>query len=251
VISKKVDPRARNQIDLARQALDERDLASLARLVPSREHWRLYAEFAEEAVFFDIETDGQLEQNPTVVSLFSRDGLEVFLLGRNLDALPAALARHRLWVTFNGSCFDVPVLRHHFPELATPALHLDLRFALRRMGVSGGLKSIEDELGLARPPHLKGANGNDAVLLWRAYKARADLAALRFLVEYNMYDAFQLRGLADRAYNRGLDLAAFDDPRVTPFERGEVLYDVSKLLLELGLTDEDARVLERVRAELF
>lgn len=245
-VSQKVDEKVRARIFETRSALEANDLATLAGLFPPREHWRLYREFAQEAVFFDIETDGKLEQKPTVVSLFSRDGLEVFVQGRNLDALPDALARHRVWVTFNGSCFDVPVLRSHYPRLVDPALHLDLRFLCRRIGMGGGLKSIEDRLGLARPPHLKGANGADAVLLWRAYQRNADLGALRFLVEYNLYDAFQLRTLMDLVFNRAAEQLAFEE-RVPVFERGEILYDVSKLLLGLGLTSHDAQVLERVR----
>jgi len=247
-VSNKVDDKVRARLFEAQTALEARDVGALARLLPQREHWRLYPEFADEAVFFDIETDGMLEQNPTVVSLFSKDGLEVFLQGRNLDALPEALARHRVWVTFNGSCFDVPVLRSHFPQLVTPPLHLDLRFICRRIGVAGGLKSIEDRLGLGRPPHLKGAGGADAVILWRAYQRLADLGALRFLVEYNLYDAFQLRTLMDVCFNRAAAQLNFEE-RVPVFERGEVLYDVSKLLLALGLTDHDERVLERVRAQ--
>lgn len=247
-VSSKVDEKIRARIFESQEALEARDVGALAKLLPQREHWRLYREFADEAVFFDIETDGLAEQRPTVVSLFSRDGLEVFLQGRNLEALPEALARHRVWVTFNGSCFDVPVLRSHFPRLALPALHLDLRFICRRIGMGGGLKSIEDRMGLGRPPHLKGAGGADAVLLWRAYQQLADLGALRFLVEYNLYDAFQLRTLMDLSFNRAAEQLHFDE-RVPVFERGELLYDVSKLLLALGLTEHDERVLARVRAQ--
>ena len=120
-----------------------------------------------------------------------------------MEALPAALARRRIWVTFNGSCFDVPVLKQHHPELKDPPLHLDLRFIGRRVGLTGGLKSIEDELSLGRPLHLRGVGGWDAVLLWRAYRAHGEIEALRFLVEYNLYDAFNLRTLMDTVFNRG------------------------------------------------
>ncbi|HLM43244.1 MAG TPA: ribonuclease H-like domain-containing protein, partial [Myxococcaceae bacterium] len=170
---------------------------------------------------------------------------------RNMDALPEAMAERRLWVTFNGSCFDVPVLRQYFGKgFPTPDAHIDLRFVCRRLGMGGGLKEIEDKLGLGRPPHMKGVNGWDAVLLWRAYLRSGDVEALRFLVEYNLYDSFQLRSLMDTAYNKALDDLNMDDvPRVPVFERGEVLYDVSRLILELGPTQRDLKVLERVRAQ--
>jgi uncharacterized protein YprB with RNaseH-like and TPR domain len=248
-ISRAKDSEARRRIEAAQQALEARDLTALAALIPPREHWRLYREFAEQAVFFDIETDGNDEQNPTVVSLFDAEGIHLYVRGRNMDALPEGLARRPLWVTFNGSCFDVPVLRQHFPDLSRPAAHIDLRFVCRRVGLHGGLKQIEDTLMLGRPPHLRGVDGWDAVLLWRAYVQRADLEALRFLVEYNLYDAFNLRTLMDITYNRCVDELSQDAPRVPVFDRGDILYDVSKLLLELGPTERDMRVLERVRSQ--
>ncbi|HZH18147.1 MAG TPA: ribonuclease H-like domain-containing protein [Archangium sp.] len=251
VLGQKLDEGARRRLALAREALERRDLKGLAAMVPPREHWRLYPEFARDAVYFDIETDGKQEQAPTVVALFDDAGLRVFIQGRNMDELPEAMAERRLWVTFNGSCFDVPVLREYFGKrFPTPDAHIDLRFVCRRLGMGGGLKEIEDKLGLGRPPHMKGVNGWDAVLLWRAYLARGDVEALRFLVEYNLYDSFQLRSLMDKAYNRALDdLNLEAEPRVPVFERGEVLYDVSRLIMELGPTERDLRVLERVRAQ--
>lgn len=248
-ISAKADPVARERIERARTALETRDLKTLAELFPPREHWRLYPDFASEAVFFDIETDAAANPRPTVVSLFHVNGIEVFIQGRNMEALPQALATRRLWVTFNGSCYDVPVLRGYFEQFPTPAAHIDLRFVCRRLGLGGGLKEIEEKLGLGRPPHLKGANGWDAVLLWRAYRAQADLEALRFLVEYNLYDAFQLRTLMDKVFNRAVEDLVCDVPRLPVFDRGDILYDVSQKLLELGPTQGDLRVLERARSQ--
>lgn len=250
-ISKRGDPAARTAIAEAREALAAKDLARLAALLPPREHWRLYPLFAEHAVYFDIETDGQTSQRPTVVSLFDADGIRVFIQGRNLEELPEALAGRALWVTFNGSCFDVPVLKAYFPDFPAPKLHLDLRFHFRRLGFGGGLKSLEEKLGVGRPPHLKGANGWDAVLLWRAYLRSGDIEALRFLVEYNLYDSFQLRSLMDRGYNLAVQKLALDEPRLTVFDRGDVLYDVSRLLLDLCPSAQDLEVLARVRREEF
>src|SRR4051812_45479834 len=56
VLSLKGDEVARRRIAEAREALAARDLARLAGLLPPREHWRLYSEFVQQAVFFDIET---------------------------------------------------------------------------------------------------------------------------------------------------------------------------------------------------
>ncbi len=248
-LSSKLDARARERIDEARQALERRDLEALAALIPSREHWRLYPAFSDEVCCFDIEADGVSDARPTVVSVFDRFGCEVFIEGRNLHALPAALARSRIWATFNGSCYDVPVLKNTFPELATPLVHLDLRFLCRRVRLKGGLKQVEDSLGLARPLHLRGVNGWDAVVLWRAYQRSANLEALRYLVEYNLYDSINLRSLLDVVYNRAAEQLSCEVPLRPVFERGEVLYDVSKLLLALGPSPRDHRLLQRLREQ--
>jgi uncharacterized protein YprB with RNaseH-like and TPR domain len=251
VISQKTDAAARQRIAQAREALERKDLRALADMFPPREHWRLYPAFAEDAVYFDIETDGQERQMPTVVSLFDSAGLHVFIHGRNMDALPEALAAKRLWVTYNGSCFDVPVLRDWFGEkrFPKPEAHIDLRFVCKRFGMGGGLKDLEDRFGFGRPPHLKGVNGYDAVLLWRAYLRSGDVEALRFLVEYNLYDSFQLRSLMDITYNHAVDELHQDVPRLPVFDRGDVLYDVSRIILSLGPTERDMQTLARVRSQ--
>lgn len=246
-ISARVDAAVRGRICQVCEALARRDLPALAALIPAREHWRLYPEFSDEVAFFDIETDGVEERRPTVVSVFDQDGLHVFVAGRNMEALPATLAASPIWATFNGTCFDLPVLRQHFPGLPEPALHLDLRFLCRKVRLKGGLKEIEDQLRLGRPRHLRGASGWDAVLLWRHYQRTGEIEALRYLVEYNVYDSIHLRTLLDVAYNRAVEFLAVDEPARCVFERGDVLYDVSRLLLELGPTERDLHLLERLR----
>ncbi|HVE86560.1 MAG TPA: ribonuclease H-like domain-containing protein [Myxococcales bacterium] len=246
-ISAAADAALREKINQARAALDARDLPALAALLPPREHWRLYPEFREEALYFDIECDGRDAPAPTVVTVLDADGIHVFIQGRNLDALPERLARRALWVSFNGSVFDVPVLRASFgPALPAPAVHVDLRFFFRKLGRSMGLKALEDELGLSRPPHLAHLNGLGAVDLWRQYRATGDVAPLRLLVEYNAYDAIDLRGVLDRGYNRAVERLAFDGERIPQFERGDVLYDLSRLLLSLEPTEEDLRTRRRL-----
>ncbi len=251
VLSERLDAEARARLAQARRALETRDLASLARWVPPREHWRLYGAFADTAVFFDIEAEPVGKQNvPTVVSLFSAArGIEVFIRERNLDDLPDALAGHALWVTFNGANFDVPVLRGHFGErFPVPVAHVDLRHLSRRVKLQGGLKQIEDRLGIGRPPHLRGVNGWDAIWLWRIYQQRQDIEALRFLVEYNLYDAVNLRSVLELSYNRAMERLAIDAQPLSVFERGDVLYDLTRVVLALSPSERDFAALERARA---
>jgi len=248
-VSAKLDPKLREAIDKAQAAYETADLRRLAALFPAREHWRFYAHFRDRAVYFDIEAEGGDPFRPTVVSLFDDSGLRAFVRGRNLEECPRALGERELWVTFNGSSFDVPVLRREFPQLPQPAVHLDLRHLTRRVELSGGLKRIEDAVGIARPAHLKGVDGYDAVLLWRAYKHAGRLDALRMLVEYNLYDAFQLRPLAETCYNRMLDRWVMGDARLPVLDRGELLYDVSKIILGISPTAADRALLDRLRSQ--
>jgi hypothetical protein len=235
-------------VDRAEGALERGDAPALAAMLPVREHWRLWPLVRERALCLDVEADGTNERLlPTVAGCFDAGGVATFVAGRNLEALPARLAAQPVWVTFNGTCFDLPVLRRAFPELPAPELHLDLRGVTRRMGLGGGLKAIEDRLGIGRPPHLRGTGGREAVALWRAYRSSGDLEPLRTLVEYNLYDALQLRAVADHAFNAGAVRLHWPD-RLVPWERGEVLYDLSQLLLGLTPTEADAVALERTRA---
>lgn len=247
VLSARQDPGMQAALRQAEEALAARDLRALAGLLPQREHWRLLREFEPEAVYFDIETDGRSRSAPTAVSLFHAGGHEVFILGRNLGALPEAMARFPLWVSFNGTVFDVPVLKAYFGEFPEPAAHVDLRFFCRRFGLRGGLKRLEDELGFGRPPHLRGVGGLEAVLLWREFQATGDVAALRLLVEYNLYDSIQLKTLAARAFNRALEVLGIDEPPMAVFERGDVLYDVTRTLLALGPEGRELELLARLR----
>jgi len=87
----------------------------------------------------------------------------------------------------------------------------------------------------------------DAVRLWRTYQATGDVEALRFLVEYNLYDAFQLRAVADHAFNHAAERLHWPD-RIQPWDRGMVLYDLSRLLLGLEPTAADCARSEALRA---
>ncbi len=231
VMSSRLDRETLEKIGMARSALDRGDLAELSRLVPPKEHWRLYAHFPRKAAFFDIEADG--DDVPTVVGVLDDEGVATFRRGHSLQQLPARLARSPIWVTFNGAVFDVPALRKAFDDFPEPLVHVDLRFLVRRTQLKGGLKGIEEALSLHRPPHLKGLKGLDAIALWRRYNETKDLKALRILTEYNLYDAVNLRSVIEWCQWRIAELSAWECERTPIFERGEVLYDISRLLLAL------------------
>ena len=166
--------------------------------LPSRETWRLYPEFADRALFLDIETTGLSPDynQVTVIGALGDGKLALFVNGVNLDQFPAYVSQFPLLVTFNGSQFDVPFLRAHFPKARLDQAHIDLRFALASLGYRGGLKAIEGTLGLTRDQAIQGVDGFEAVHLWYCWR-RGDRQALGKLLLYNLTDVVNMVELVE------------------------------------------------------
>uniref|UniRef100_A0A7C3V672 Exonuclease n=1 Tax=Desulfobacca acetoxidans TaxID=60893 RepID=A0A7C3V672_9BACT len=175
--------------------------------LPSQELWRLFRHFRSRTAYLDIETTGAgwPELAVTVVGIYDGRTMQQFVLGHNLMDFPSALADVEVLVTFNGSQFDLPVLRACFPGVRLPAVHLDLRFILARLGYRGGLKRIEPMFGIFRAPEVAGLNGFDAVLLWERFQ-RGDLTAGERLLQYNREDVLNLENLMEQAFELGESL---------------------------------------------
>jgi uncharacterized protein YprB with RNaseH-like and TPR domain len=186
---------------LVRQSLDAAaagDAGFFHDRLPSRETWRLYPDFADRALFLDIETTGlSPEYNEvTMIGALAGGQLALFVKGINLDQFPAYVGQFPLLVTFNGSQFDVPFLRAHFPQARLDQPHIDLRFPLASLGYRGGLKAVERMLGLRRDPAIQGVDGFEAVRLWHSYR-RGDRQALRRLILYNLTDVVNMVELVE------------------------------------------------------
>jgi uncharacterized protein len=187
-------------IEQSLRSLSRGDHRHFADALSSAEHWRAWSDFRQSSFYLDIETTGcSRSSQVTVVGLYDGAGVQTFIAGDNLDQLPEVLAQYAMVVTFNGASFDLPYLRRRFPDLPRDHLHLDLMHALRRIGLRGGLKSIERQVGIEREDDLSGLSGLDAVRLWREY-LRGNEASLDTLVRYNAADIENLELLAERAY---------------------------------------------------
>jgi uncharacterized protein YprB with RNaseH-like and TPR domain len=181
--------------------LHEADIDFFRNLLPVRDLWRLFDQFGSEAAYIDVETAGQPPERDyvTVIGLWAQGRLRQYIEGVNLGRFEADIAQFPLIVTFNGACFDLPVLRRQFPGLRLDAAHIDLRYLLRRLGFRGGLKRIEPVFGILRPPEVRMLTGYDAVLLWRRYRA-GRMGALELLLRYNREDCINLERLMAQAY---------------------------------------------------
>ncbi len=230
ILAPALDLKLRRGVAQSQERLAHGDLAHFAAALPVVEHWRLLPHLLEGAACLDIELGSELggEANQvTVIGVLDRDGPQSFVKGRNLrDFLPRA-AQWSCLITYNGLSFDVPLLKRAFPLWEPPAAHIDLCHLFRRLGEKGGLKELEPRLGFFRPPHLARLTGTDATWLWQAQR-RGDPAALRRLVEYNLYDVFHLKPMAELGYNRLLRRSGMPAPALPVTDRGAMLYDVSR-----------------------
>jgi len=188
--------RLSHELERSERALAEKDAGWFARRLPNREHWRLYPAFARETAYLDIETTGLSPYGGivTVVTVHGGGSTRTFVAGDDLEELPAFLGRYQVLVTFNGSRFDVPFLLASFPQMLLPPAHIDLRFLLYRIGHAGGLKRIEQRLGLGDRSGVEGIDGLEAVRLWQEYR-RGSANALDRLVRYNRADTVNLEPL--------------------------------------------------------
>jgi hypothetical protein len=236
--------RLRAAVRDAKLALEQDDIDWLSAALPAAEHWRLFETFGADAVYLDIETGDDVwgYEGISAIGFLDRSGPRLLLAGRDLHLFPALARQWRVLVTFNGLSFDVPILRRAFPDWTPPACHIDLRHLLARLGYHGGLKSIEsriEALHLARPWHPRGIGGWDACGLFRRGRD-GDRDALRRFAEYNLYDVVNLRTLMAFGYNAQAAAEIARVPGLRPCvpaipvpERGDVLYDVSKILIAL------------------
>ena len=147
--------------------------------------------------YLDIETTFQ--GSISVIGIYRPDLGTIQLVGPGVNdlALYTALEGASTLVTFNGSSFDLPVIRKRlYIDLKRDYEHCDLMHVCRRHGLRGGLKRIETGLGIGRAS--AGISGWDAPRLWHRYETSGDDGALATLLEYNREDVVNLAVLEER-----------------------------------------------------
>ncbi len=205
-------------------------------LAPARQ-WLLFPHFRHSAAYVDIETTGLSWPEGQITTIALYDGIRVrtYVQGENLEDFADDILEFKLLVTWNGRCFDAPMLRRtlNIPLDKGSMAHLDLLPVFRSMDLRGGLKKVEKALGLSRGA-LDGVDGWAAVLLWNEYERLGDRRVLETLLAYNVADVLSLEYLAEFAVRR------------LSGNLEEASGEVSRVKSELNPFRPDPRVLRRL-----
>ncbi len=181
---------------------------------PLREKLAFCHEHPERVMFLDIETTGlsHYYDEITVVGWALNQKSGTYIKGGDPKPMLAAIEQAVAIVTFNGIRFDAKFLVQEFPKISIPETHIDLMYLCRRVGVKGGQKAIEQELGVNFRDDIEGVDGFAAVLLWHRY-LRGELDALRTLLTYNRADIAAMGALFDDALSRlGFEADLLSEP---------------------------------------
>ena len=152
---------------------------------------RALSQFWDDALFFDIETDGKSRSSCiTCISTIRQGGHRSFWRGHNLSDFLAEWSSAKILVSFNGKRFDTPFVCKSFGLTSIPP-QIDLMDEAAHYGCRGGLKAIEKRFGFSRKA--KGCvDGNDAIRLWAEYATGHSEDSLATLLAYNQEDVESL-----------------------------------------------------------
>ena len=190
----------RRNLETSMAQLSNRNPSYFESALPPSLHWRLFPEFRKKTAYLDIETTGlDFFNEITSIALYDGQTIRYYVNGKNLDDFMDDILAYTVIVTYNGKCFDIPFIQRFFNIRMTQA-HIDLRYVLRSLGFSGGLKRCERQMGIDRG-ELTGIDGFFAVLLWEDYVGRGNEKALETLLAYNIEDVVNLEVLMIKAYN--------------------------------------------------
>lgn len=196
-------------IEASIKNLDENNPAYFGHRLQSSQAWRMFPEFRSSIAYVDIETTGldRSYDEITTIALFDGRSIRTYVQGENLSRFADDIQDYRIIVSYNGKSFDVPFMERYFNSRLNHA-QIDLRYILKSLGFSGGLKRCERQLGMGRGD-LSEVDGFLAVHLWDRYKRKRDLKALESLLAYNVQDTINLERLLVTAYNMEIKSTPF------------------------------------------
>jgi uncharacterized protein YprB with RNaseH-like and TPR domain len=202
-------------------------------LLPSNQFWRFFPEFRESTAYLDIETTGlEFGMNQiTTIALYDGKSVFTYVHGQNLEDFQKDIQLYKVLVTYNGRCFDVPFIEGSF-GIKLNQVHIDLRYLLRSLGYTGGLKGCERKAGIDRGD-LDGLDGYSAVLLWNDYQRTKNPKSLETLLAYNIQDVVNLEFLMVLSYNLKLKETPFVQSHQVPSpEQPEICYKADRGIVE-------------------
>jgi uncharacterized protein YprB with RNaseH-like and TPR domain len=148
--------------------------------------------------YLDIETTGlsRYYADLTVVGVCLERGSDsriIQLVGDRITArrVIAAVRKAGILYTYNGARFDLPFIKAKLGlDLTEYITHKDLMYGCWRQNLYGGLKVVEEKLGI--PRRTQGIDGRVAVKLWYDYENYGNKRSLALLLEYNKEDILNL-----------------------------------------------------------
>lgn len=194
-ISKKRKLFFNSLIKKAKKNLLNEEAKYFSKILPKKEHYRLYEYFKDETIFLDIEIRNR--QDIIIIGIYDND-MKTMVKGFNLDKnkFKQILNNAKLLVTYNGRSFDIPLIEKYF-DMNINIPHIDLKSLCNKVGLKGGLKEIEKKLGIKREDKFR--RGGDPIKMWRLWNASRDKDYLNMLIEYNENDVINLKKILEYA----------------------------------------------------
>jgi uncharacterized protein len=194
-LSEKKRNAIKTELKSSQRALEQKDIGYFQEKLQASEHWRLST--MGRIGYVDIETTGLSKDfdQVTIIGIYDGKTPHLYVRGKNLNDAKEKLSAFDIVVSFNGKQFDIPFIEHLF-SCRFSFLHLDLRYLMKELGFSGGLKSIERQLGIQREKEIGNIDGFEAVRLWHQY-LRGSSEALQKLLKYNAQDTISLQELLE------------------------------------------------------
>ena len=179
------------------------------KLLAPKEIWRIFPDFRKSVAYIDIETTGLNNYNDYITTIALYDGkiIKYYVSGINIDEFEDDIEKYSVIISYNGKTFDVPWIERYFRTQINHA-QIDLRYVLKSLGYTGGLKKIEKMLNVNREG-LEDIDGYFAVMLWKEYCENDNKKALETLLAYNIADAVNLERLMVMAYNMKIESTPF------------------------------------------